>query len=86
MWFQFVEWFGEPVGAMAHRYREAMVDALAAGIAPDEIAPARQRYREGWPNAACNPQALINNWNTFGPAASFRDAPPEARAAYEGGN
>ena len=84
MWEVFVVVFGEPVGGMPNRYRMAMVDALAAEISPEEILPAQRRYRDGWPNAACNPQALINNWNTFGPAARLRDVPPEARAAYEG--
>ncbi len=86
MWQVFVDLFGDPVGGMTHRYRDAMRDALAAGITPDQIGPARSRYLEHpkWKDAVCSPQALVNNWNTFGPAARLRDMPAEARAAYEG--
>ncbi len=84
IWDVFVDEFGVPVGGMAHRYRGAMLAALAAGITADQIAPARSRYREGWPTVACNPQALINNWNTFGPTSRLQDVPADIRHLYEG--
>lgn len=84
MWNAFVGSFGVPVGGMEHRYREALLDALKAGIWPSQIEPARRRYREGWKTAACNPQALINNWNTFGPTSRLQDVPAEIRHLYEG--
>ncbi len=84
MWSAFVGSFGVPVGAMEHRYRDALLDALKAGIWPSQIDPARRRYREGWPTVACNPQALVNNWNTFGPTSRLQDVPADIRHLYEG--
>jgi hypothetical protein len=86
MFDEFVALFGTPVGGMKGRYGTAVTDALKAGIVPAELGPARRRYLDHpkWKNAVCNPQALVNNWNTFGPAARLQDAPPEARAAYQG--
>ena len=86
IWSEFVALFGLPIGAMAHRYRTAMLDALKAGIDPDQLGPARQRYLEHprWQGAACSPQALVNNWNTFGPTSRLQDVPADIRHLYEG--
>jgi len=82
MYSEFSRLFGKPVGGMKARYGHAVTDALTAGITPDQIAPARRRYTEGWPNAACNPQALINNWNTFGPEGRKLSIPAEIQRLY----
>ena len=78
--------FGKPVGGMKGRYGIAVNNALEAGITPEQIKPAKDRYLEHprWQGAACNPQALVNNWNTFGPDAHLLSVPVELRDAYRG--
>ena len=67
---EFVVLFGAPTGDMRGRYGKAAKAAVSDGIASGELRAARNRYAEVWPNVSCNPQALINNWNRFGPKKS----------------
>ena len=82
MYSEFVVLFGTPVGDMRGRFGKAAKAAVAAEIDPESLAAARRRYMEAWPKVACNPQALINNWNRFGPEAHLLSVPKDVREAY----
>ena len=64
---EFVVLFGTPTGDMRGRYGKAAKAAVAAGIDSGQLGPAKRRYQEVWPSVSCGPQALVNNWNRFGP-------------------
>ena len=82
LWDAFAAIFGDPISKKARaRYENAVKTAFHADILPETLAPAASRYRKTW-DVACNPQALLDHWNEFGPEAHLRSIPADVRGMY----